>query len=314
MKEIMEPRVVDATTEHRVQVLENKSVDSKSVLVRATRASSSSSSSPANSPQFYREKVVYLDDVEEVQSPLRPNINYQDRRMFKFKHSPSLPIQMPDQEGHSEESDSWEDHKSPVRKSQIGLGKRARRRSTFGDNRCTKSRPKVQSDDASSRSKMKPCCKVKECSLENPCYDHVSNEKNDVEDIVKKLLMKRAALVQPEKDDRTCSDNVAAVYDVFTYTAYEPRKSPETDDDSSSNNSSDDDDDDDDLLTYLQTMTMPPERPKLVQSEKVLRSNSCPSQHPNHVHPKLPDYDEIAAKFSALRQEYLLQKKDLSGT
>ncbi|KAK4769084.1 hypothetical protein SAY86_027234 [Trapa natans] len=118
----------------------------------ASSSLSSSSSSPGNSPQFYREKIVYLDDVEKVQSPLRPNMNCQDRRLFKFKHSPSPLIQKPDQEGHSEGSLSWEDQKSPVRKSKRGPEKRARRRSPFRDDRCTKSRPNMLSDDASSRS------------------------------------------------------------------------------------------------------------------------------------------------------------------
>ncbi|KAK7272362.1 hypothetical protein RJT34_28900 [Clitoria ternatea] len=55
---------------------------------------------------------------------------------------------------------------------------------------------------------------------------------------------------------------------------------------------------------YSRAMTMPQERQKEV-NEKMLRTYSCPSQHPNHVHPKLPDYDEIAAKFTALKKERL---------
>ena len=46
-------------------------------------------------------------------------------------------------------------------------------------------------------------------------------------------------------------------------------------------------------------MTMPQERHKN-NKHKMLRTYSCPSPHPSHVHPKLPDYDDIAAKFTAL--------------
>ncbi|KAJ8561080.1 hypothetical protein K7X08_027270 [Anisodus acutangulus] len=57
----------------------------------------------------------------------------------------------------------------------------------------------------------------------------------------------------------------------------------------------------------LRTMTMPPERPK----DNFIRSNSFPVQESSlksSVHPKLPDYDEIAAKFKALKKEKLQKK------
>jgi vacuolar protein sorting-associated protein IST1 len=64
-------------------------------------------------------------------------------------------------------------------------------------------------------------------------------------------------------------------------------------------------------VPYLRAMTMPQERHRKGK-DKMLRTFSCPYQHPNHVHPKLPDYDDIAAKFSALKREHL-QNKDYSG-
>ncbi|KEH39106.1 regulator of Vps4 activity in the MVB pathway protein [Medicago truncatula] len=60
-------------------------------------------------------------------------------------------------------------------------------------------------------------------------------------------------------------------------------------------------------VPYSRAMTMPQMRQKKGK-DKMLRTYSCPSQHPNHVHPKLPDYDDIAAKFTALRREYLENK------
>ncbi|MED6148175.1 hypothetical protein PIB30_050639 [Stylosanthes scabra] len=50
---------------------------------------------------------------------------------------------------------------------------------------------------------------------------------------------------------------------------------------------------------YLRVMSMPQER----KGDKMVRTYSCPSPHPNHVHPKLPEYDDIAAKFTALKRE-----------
>ncbi|XP_058073258.1 uncharacterized protein LOC131221971 isoform X2 [Magnolia sinica] len=60
---------------------------------------------------------------------------------------------------------------------------------------------------------------------------------------------------------------------------------------------------------YLKAMTMPPERPKITATHQTLRSASFQSQQYNrlsgHVHPKLPDYDDLAAKFTALKKVHL---------
>lgn len=66
---------------------------------------------------------------------------------------------------------------------------------------------------------------------------------------------------------------------------------------------------------YSRAMTMPTERPnenRISIRDNVPRSNSFPVQEPErcssnkqHVHPKLPDYDELAAKFMALKKASL---------
>ncbi|KAJ4981213.1 hypothetical protein NE237_032050 [Protea cynaroides] len=68
---------------------------------------------------------------------------------------------------------------------------------------------------------------------------------------------------------------------------------------------------------YLRAQTMPPERPKNTATDKISRSASCEFKQTNHsngtssssssshVHPKLPDYDDLAAKFMALKKERL---------
>ncbi|KAG6618161.1 hypothetical protein I3842_Q124300 [Carya illinoinensis] len=62
------------------------------------------------------------------------------------------------------------------------------------------------------------------------------------------------------------------------------------------------------LPSYSRAETMPSELPKEASKENMQRSNSCPYKHPNHVHPKLPDYDAIAAKFMSLKKEHLQKK------
>ncbi|TMW87166.1 hypothetical protein EJD97_020334 [Solanum chilense] len=68
---------------------------------------------------------------------------------------------------------------------------------------------------------------------------------------------------------------------------------------------------------YMRTRTMPVERPNDNLADNFLRSNSFPVIHEpsegssliSYVHPKLPDYDEIAAMFKALKKEKLQKKK-----
>ncbi|KAL9670942.1 hypothetical protein QQ045_008505 [Rhodiola kirilowii] len=56
---------------------------------------------------------------------------------------------------------------------------------------------------------------------------------------------------------------------------------------------------------YLRAFTLPAERPKDQGLEMYSKTSSLPvPNHANHVHPKLPDYDQIEAKFSALKHDY----------
>ncbi|CAN0896849.1 Uncharacterized protein At4g04980 [Linum grandiflorum] len=59
---------------------------------------------------------------------------------------------------------------------------------------------------------------------------------------------------------------------------------------------------------YWRAMSMPQERYGCGRSDEqeknTWRTMSFPDQSPNHVHPKLPDYDDLAAKFMALKKEH----------
>lgn len=59
---------------------------------------------------------------------------------------------------------------------------------------------------------------------------------------------------------------------------------------------------------YLTVKTMPPERAKESWRDNILRCKSFPCEYPDHVHPKLPNYDDIAAKFIAIKKENLQNK------
>lgn len=56
---------------------------------------------------------------------------------------------------------------------------------------------------------------------------------------------------------------------------------------------------------YLRAVTMPVERPSDCRVDSMLRLNSYPFPQASHVHPKLPDYDQLAEKFTALKKANL---------
>ncbi|XP_073120596.1 uncharacterized protein [Henckelia pumila] len=61
----------------------------------------------------------------------------------------------------------------------------------------------------------------------------------------------------------------------------------------------------------LRAMTMPNARPVEITIDNMFRSDSFPLNTPpscRHIHPKLPDYDELAAKFMALKRQNLQNK------
>ncbi|KAI3718508.1 hypothetical protein L6452_19382 [Arctium lappa] len=62
---------------------------------------------------------------------------------------------------------------------------------------------------------------------------------------------------------------------------------------------------------YTRAISMPCKRStKCVDENGVMRSNSLPVEpSPPHVHPKLPDYDQLAAMFKALKKEHLQNHK-----
>lgn len=145
------------------------------------------------------------------------------------------------------------------------------------------------------------------CSLEHPCYYWITDEKGNEE----------SPLRVPRRRVKTRKDFESTRDHSVKHDTEEVSKSQETCNSTVSLTP---------RMTYqkarneneafhLRAMTMPIERPKDSITDNFLRSSSFPVQEPGsgssgnrHVHPKLPDYDEIAATFLALKKEKLQEK------
>ncbi|MCD7471304.1 hypothetical protein HAX54_011640 [Datura stramonium] len=168
------------------------------------------------------------------------------------------------------------------------------------------------------------------CSLEHPCYYWITDEKGSEESPLRVPRRRVKAtkdfskchcscqLVLPPQQIAKINQNVESVRDHSVKPCTEDvSESQETCNSLMSSTS---------RMTYqrarkenqapyLRAMTMPPERPKDNFTDNFHRSSSFPVQEPGsgssenrHVHPKLPDYDEIAATFLALKKEKLQKK------
>ncbi|KAH7532904.1 hypothetical protein FEM48_Zijuj04G0071900 [Ziziphus jujuba var. spinosa] len=354
-------------------------------------------SSSESLAQFPEETVVYLDDIEEFQSPTKKDENSQDQRLFKFKSS--ILTKRENCESSSEKSSS-----RSSKRGGNGSGKRPRRRSVSRENQSMKdiecisyySQPPWKSSTAALKHKSQkqrkqqkrfsteeseqqyyeprkpkqPCFMEmrnafvsphrgfnligsSNCSLERPCYICAGDENTDYEvPSGRQKKMNTTVMEFPthnhdkksicsshcknrsfwnaklnkgtkwsEEPRRRSYDNGAMMYDVFTYPDHQPniqmknlngktdefgsQESPLSSPCPKVNTSwtRKDTVPPDTVPPYLRTVTMPPERPKNKHRDDMQRSSSCVFRNPNHVHPKLPDYDDIAARFMALKKE-----------
>ena len=169
------------------------------------------------------------------------------------------------------------------------------------------------------------------CSLESPCYFFTDDDCNDCEFLPfwkQKNFSRRhycrdhlfwngelndeiERITVPHKPRRRSCDNGAMVYDVFTYPDHQihsQKNEMEEEFGSRGNQASSCRTRKHAVPPYLRTVTMPPERPKDNSKDDFQRSKSFPTQNPNHVHPKLPDYDDITARFMALKKENQFSK------
>lgn len=280
------------------------------------------------------EIVVYKEDIEEVQScPTRDGGDSQDQRAFKFKAS------VPKKENLEKSCDrsyveTWSENSGSrvSRRSFKGNGKRPRKRSVSQENQFLKDNECRSYYTRKHQKKMGGNILSCKCSLVNPCY--VCNGKENVDFQVPTLkqnrgISTRVGFANPGHEHKSLYGNGAMVYNVFTYPDYQPKMQSkafnketvaesgfqsrrDTSYSSSSSSSSPN------VIgswtrkemvpPYLRNVTMPPERVKDKRKEEFQRSISDCFQYPTHVHPKLPDYDDIAAQFMALKRERLQTK------
>lgn len=345
-------------------------------------------SSSESLPQIHDERLVYLDEIEELQSSMRKDGDCQDQRLFKFKQTM---LRKPDTaDGCNEsytgqyESFSKKSSSRSSRKTVTASGKQPRRRSLSQESSGIKDieceiyyenpykspasrhrshhHMKQQKKSAVEESKQPCCidsgtnfqmrlcchchfsCEFNNCSLENSCYCCIDDEEKEREFLRCKLQIETRKFVGypiydlqcekacdhcrsfeyritegiekpsvPQKPRRTSYDNGATEYNAFTNanrwlkeqilstngnvkTSDSPRKEAASQIENKPK------------PPYLTVKTMPPERTKENCVDNILRCSSFPRQYPDHVHPKLPDYDVIAAKFMALKKERLQNK------
>ncbi|XP_008230406.1 PREDICTED: uncharacterized protein LOC103329684 [Prunus mume] len=384
------PTISESLMHDKPQMEENcAAVDSPSMSTVGTEESQSST---VGSTTRDGDIVIYMDDIEEVQSfTARRDGDSQDQRIFKFKAiepkrenlESSCDLSYVDcYETWSESSES-----KSSRRSWKGSGKRPRKRSVSQENQCLKDNEclsyygrkqqkktlvgEIESSYSAQKCLKQPChmkmganilsckcgCDGKRlscgCSLEHPCYFCTGNGNNVACDVLpwkqKRGITTRVGVsthgrevqlnkgmewpdVPQEPMRRRSCGNEAMVYNVFTYpdhhqpnmrnkalreTAEELESSIQCRRASYSSTSPN-------VVSswsarkemvppYIRAVTMPPERAKDNHKDDFQRSFSDAFQYPTHVHPKLPDYDDIAAKFMALKKERLQSKPHCSN-
>ncbi|PHU12325.1 hypothetical protein BC332_19255 [Capsicum chinense] len=333
------------------------------------RAAESSTEDSAALP----EQIIYLDDIQEFESAMKKDVNFQEQRLFMFK-APIAPLRLKIDKGRNFEGTErkFESQNAKERPQSSISGKRMRRKSFsvlsdidskiyYGDlpESSPDSKPKRQNRRRRSRkssveesqksyyahdSKDQPCyvkftstttfvkciddssCngpKENCCSLEHPCYYWINDEKGNGESPFRVPRRRVNATKDISKHKCSCQSVLPPQHIAKTNQNAESTRDhivkPETEDvsesEETSNSTMSSTSRTENQAPYLRAITMPTERPKESFIDNFLRSSSLPVQEVGngssknrHVHPKLPDYDEIEATFMALKKEKLQNK------
>ncbi|KAI4378308.1 hypothetical protein MLD38_015803 [Melastoma candidum] len=265
-------------------------------------------------PRHFPElKVVYLDDVEELQSLPKGNDEGLDQRLLEFKPS-AVSASMTTEELAAERSVKqckWSEDENVSSQDKVVPGKRLQWRSVSRQPKTIEDKEyatynSAQNDNPRKILKQSPTEMRRPSLNPRPTYDNPCPAK------ITSVLhqSRRRYRLRSETEDHKI------FYAVPNHArGFRGKLDVILDDslDKADASTSSDSEEENGLLlpSYSRAMTMPPKRqtPRLDcnDSRRMPRSNSCPFRsQPNHVHPKLPDYDELASKFSALKEEYLL--------
>ncbi|PSS16315.1 IST1-like protein [Actinidia chinensis var. chinensis] len=316
------------------------SSDSKNLLIENSpyefgildRCTENSSSEGLLSP--LPEEVIYLDDIEEFKNPTGKDENYQDQRLFVFKSSVVLAMESFENGFNEKKIDKNVKVGSGSDKNRKACGKRQRKRPVSDEGRSLKdvettiygdSSENSRIDKRESHNRRKIGKKVSfnethECSLEYPCYFCISDDKIDSESQNRKTTY-GGFPVHNSKDEKVENNTFCRHRPCFCtrkpddkkveceFVLQKPRVDAQIgatmDGDLTYPNRAPNEPMKSDCRPILRATTMPIERSRDSLTDSMLRSNSFPFQQPSHVHPNLPDYDQLAAQFMALKSANL---------
>ncbi|XP_057461216.1 uncharacterized protein LOC130751625 isoform X2 [Actinidia eriantha] len=324
--------------------------DSKNILIENSpyefgilgRCTENSSSEGLLSP--LPEEVIHLDDIEEFKTPTSKDENYQDQRLFVFKSSVVLAMERLDNGFEKKKVEKNEKAGSRSDKNKKTYGKRQRQRSVSDEGRSLEDvESTIYYGDSSENSRIDKCKshnrrkiekkvlfdETHECSLEYPCYFCISDDKIDLESQKRKTTIEGFP-VHNARDEKvknntfshhrrrfcTGKPNDKAVE--WEHGHQKPRVDAQLgatmDGDLTYPNRAPNEPMKSDCRSFFRGTTMPIERSRDSLSDNILRSNSFPFQQPSHVHPKLPDYDQVEAQFMALKRANLQCKSKFAVT
>ncbi|XP_022869141.1 uncharacterized protein LOC111388618 [Olea europaea var. sylvestris] len=229
------------------------------------------------------EEMIYLDDIEEFVSPLSKDGNCQDQRLFMFKSSA---VALKPEIDYAIEANIIPRHDKVSTKSRKTrkAGRKRLRRSVSIENRDVNDveyasyyGERLSNYKTKSLNRRKHQKKI-------PVEDKNGRQENENFTCSSEVKSNLSFVKYREKELRCRKTAISKTFTV--HSLYEER----------------------DEQSHLRAMSMPLERPKENPTENVLRYQSFPIQQSKgsscyrHIHPKLPDYDELAAKFMALKK------------
>ncbi|KAM7276478.1 hypothetical protein ACFE04_018344 [Oxalis oulophora] len=213
-------------------------------MQKSTVGNKKRGSSSESLPRVSDDKIVYIDDIEEIQSPIVEDAESRDKRSFKFI------------------------------------------------NKSTTNSEKFNNYAAEALSKKD----VEFLRYYEKSRKGINNSKNRQSPHKDDKIGSETRTFSRKQSQRKSSGNSTPVYPVFTYKdGIKPNMQqvgPRNERDVPP-------------APYTRAMTMPLERKQEDREKNIVRACSLPAENLNHVHPKLPDCDDLKAKFTALKQEHL---------
>ncbi|XP_050935662.1 uncharacterized protein LOC103495691 [Cucumis melo] len=249
---------------------------------------------------FCEEAIVYFDDVVELSDPSTEFGDLLDQRFFKFK--PHITSTREENVRDRDDQSLIEKHDASNKKSVSGRSNQIINGPPKEPSRKFMCREQENHSLNHTKKKFTKCCclschslsfELQNYSLEQQCYVYSecrtdyyiirSSEANRLDyDLSSKHLWNAESNEEIEfitfsraKEQRNYGIGTV-VYDVFVYSHCQPDENKET-------------------------------NTKLEEHEpsKFTKCMKGAHKYPSHVHPKLPDYDEIAVEFISLKREYL---------